>query len=344
MTVTIRKIAEMAGVSRGTVDRVLNNRGNVSPKVAKRVLLIAQTCGFKPNLIARGLAVRKNDPKKIGVLVNSEDNPFYIDVLKGIWDYADQISDYGIGVVLRTTKGYNIQRQIELLDELLAEDINALVITPINDELIAQKLNSIFESGIAVVTLNTDILSVNRIAYVGCDYEKSGRTAAGVLGMVSKDGFDKVGIVTGSIKVLGHNLRISGFSRVLKTDYPGMSIVDVIENNDVDMISHIKVRELLEAHPEISALFFTAAGTAGGLRAVEELGLAGKLHIICFDLTPSAREFLKKGVVSAVICQEPYQQGYLAMKYVFDYLMMGRTPENEINHTELNIKIVYNID
>ncbi len=344
MTVTIRKIAEMAGVSRGTVDRVLNNRGNVSPKVAKRVMLIAQTCGFKPNLIARGLAVRKNDPKRIGVLVNSEDNPFYIDVLKGIWDYADQISDYGIGVVLRTAKGYNIQRQLVLLDELLAEGIDALVVTPINDEEIAQKLNAIIQSGIAVVTLNTDILSVNRLAYVGCDYEKSGRTAAGVLGLVSKNGRDKVGIVTGSIKVLGHNLRISGFGKVLKQDCPGMEIVDVIENNDVDEISRLKVKELLETHPEINALFFTAAGTAGGLRAVEELGLAGKLHIICFDLTPSVREFLKKGVVSAAICQEPYQQGHLSMKYVFDYLMMGRTPEKEISHTDLNIKILHNID
>lgn len=73
--VTIKKIADLCGVSRGTVDRVINDRGNVKPETKELVLNMARQLGYKPNPAGKALSARKKHPV-VGVLISSEGNPF----------------------------------------------------------------------------------------------------------------------------------------------------------------------------------------------------------------------------------------------------------------------------
>lgn len=341
MAVTMMKIAEIAGVSRGTVDRALNGRPGVKEDVAKRIIEIAETLGYKPNIVAKSLATR-NRSGKIGVIINSEGNPFFDEVLRGIEYAIAQIADFGIKVIVKTAKGYDVQTQLKLIDEIVSENINALAITPINDRLISDRLKGLKESGIELVTFNTDIESVEKLAYVGCDYEQSGRTAAGMLGLIT-GGRAEVLIITGSKRMLGHNLRIQGFQNVIKEDFRDINIVDIVENNDNDEYSYYLVRQLLDKYPEINALYFTAAGTKGGIQAVCDMGLGSRIKIITFDLTPAVYTYLKAGTVSATICQQPFEQGYQAIQVLFDYLVTGAKPVSDMIYTQIDIKLKYNI-
>ena len=74
MAVTLKQIAEIAGVSRGTVDRALHNRGRVSPEVAERVRQIAQELGYQPNEVGQALA-RSRRQIKLGVVLQSAETP-----------------------------------------------------------------------------------------------------------------------------------------------------------------------------------------------------------------------------------------------------------------------------
>ena len=89
---TIKEIAALAGVSRGTVDRVLNNRGSVNPDTADKIREIARALEYKPNIAGLVLAAQKRKIK-LGVVLFSADNPFFIDVEEGFWKKPRSLPD-----------------------------------------------------------------------------------------------------------------------------------------------------------------------------------------------------------------------------------------------------------
>ena len=90
---TIKEIAALAGVSRGTVDRVLNHRGAVSPQTAEKILEIARSLDYRPNKAGIVLAAQKRK-LKLGVVLLGRGNPFYEDVLLGIREKASELESY----------------------------------------------------------------------------------------------------------------------------------------------------------------------------------------------------------------------------------------------------------
>ena len=181
VAVTIKQIADICGVSRGTVDRVINERGKVKPETEKLVRETAARLGYQPNLAGRALAARKR-AFTIGVVLTSEGNAFFDDVLKGIARAEKEIADYGARVILKTMRGYSSARQIELISEL-AEEADAVILNPVNDQHIKKRIDDLTEKGKYVITVNTDIQNSKRLCYIGSHYQKGGETACGMLGL-----------------------------------------------------------------------------------------------------------------------------------------------------------------
>lgn len=336
MAVTIKQIAEACGVSRGTVDRVLNNRGKVKPDIDVLVRKKAEELGYHPNKAAKALAARKKN-YVIGIILISEGNEFFQDVLAGIHKGKEELADYGVRIVLKTMKGYEIERQLELMEQL-REEIQFLILEPINEKVIVDKIEKFINSGIPVLTINSDIEESKRLCYVGSDYKKSGETAAGILSLLTHEKA-YVGIATGSVKVLGHNQRIMGFQRLCKNHYKEIIIVDIIETNDDDTYAYQQTKKMLKEHPELSAVYIVAAGASGVCRAISELGRENNIITVSCDDTVSVREWIKKGIIKATICQEPEVQGYQAVSIAGEYLVKGISPTSDyIVKNEIKIK------
>lgn len=338
--VTIKEIAALAGVSRGTVDRVLNNRGSVNPATAEKILEIARTLDYRPNRAGLVLAAQKKK-LRLGVILFSPENPFYIDVLQGVQEKAEELSAYNCTVLIRQIDA-TPENQLLAIEELISQEVNGIALAPFNDERIRQKIRSLFEMGIPTVTLNTDIEDSCRIAYVGSHYTKSGETAAGLMALMGRGPLN-VGIITGSPKILCHTERIAGFTSALKRRVPDTRIVEIVENHDDEFESYEKTTRLLKVHPEINALFFAAGGVYGGCRSVTASGLAGRILIIAFDNVPTTRELVEKGIIAATICQQPRLQGSLPLEILFTYLTTGEYPAKEWYYTTADIRIRENI-
>lgn len=336
--VTLKQIAAICGVSETTVKRVLNNSGSVKAETEAKVKMAVEKLGYN----------KKNDDKIIlrqnliiGVILISKGNPFFDEVIEGIRAASNEIREYGVDVVVRTMKGYNVTDQIKMIDSIKNE-CDLLVINPIDHPDIISKISEIADNGIQVITVNTDVKGSKRMCHIGNDYYKSGRTAGGMLGLIS-NGKGKVGIVTGSNKISGHNQRIEGFKEVISKKYSNIEIVDIIENEDDEILSYDNTSKMLENNPDIDMLYIVAGGVYGACCAVNKYYDYRKISIVCFDNTPIVSDLMEKGIIKAVICQQPFMQGYQAIKNGFIYLVSGEKPVNDIIYMDNDIRIAENI-
>ncbi len=330
---SIKKIAEIAGVSRGTVDRALNNRGEVNEEVAERIRSIARDLGYKTNRAGLALAARKH-PLKIGAVFPSEGNPYFTDVIEGIRTAEKELMDYAVSVSLKTTRGFSAEAQIQKIDELVSEGIQALILCPVNEKIITEKINALVDSGIPVITSNTDLENSDRLCYVGTDYTKSGRVAAGLMGLVASGKPMSVLILTGSIHVLGHNQSISGFYSVIKNDYPNITVSDVEETLDNSDISYKITKRVLLSARVPDAIYMTAGAVGGTCRALSESDTGRNIKLFTHDITSESRPYLLSGIISATIPQDPYRQGYLPVKMLFDYSLDKQPPKSDRIYTD----------
>ena len=134
---TIKEIAALAGVSRGTVDRVLNHRGDVNPQTEEKIMKIVRALDYKPNKAGIVLAAQKKN-LKLGVILLGVGNPFFDDVLAGVNEKAQELAGYNCSVLIRQTE-YSLQQQLDAIDGLLSEGINGLAISPLQRQRRARK-------------------------------------------------------------------------------------------------------------------------------------------------------------------------------------------------------------
>lgn len=336
---TIKEIASRAGVSRGTVDRVLNHRGSVNPQTEQKILEIVQELDYKPNKAGIVLAARKKN-WKIGVVLLGLGTVFYDDILSGVHAKSEELSDYNCSVLVRQTY-YSLQQQLHAIDGLMAEGINGLAISPYNDPAIREKIDELNDLGIPVVTLNTDIENSKRIAYIGSHFYRSGETAGGLMRLMTH-GAVRVGIISGSRDILCHTERITGFRNAIAS-CDNIRIVDTVNNNDDETESYNLTTALLARHPEINALYFTAGGVYGGCRAVTDAGRHTDITVITYDMVDTTREYIEKGLIAATICQQPFLQGYKPLEILFTYLTTGELPAIENNYVDIDVRIKENL-
>lgn len=343
MPPTIKQIAELAGVSRGTVDRVLNNRGNVNPKTADKICKIAKALNYTPSRPGKTLALKKKQFKFGFILLGTAaGNPFYEEVLAGAREKAAELNEYGAAVEIRHTALDDAASQAALIDELTALGIHGLAIMPIRHPLITQKIADLSRQHIPVVTVNSDLPDCGRLAYVGSNSFKSGETAAGLMARFCR-GQAKVGIVLGSELVAGHADRAAGFISRLSEAYPQMRLIDKVYNQDDDIISFNETLGMLNRHPEIDALFLASAGVRGACRALDELKPVRQITVISFDLIPYTLRMVKQGIIAATLGQQPEIQGRKPLELLFDTLGFDILPDREYYYTAIDIRIAENL-
>ncbi|MCI8443551.1 MAG: LacI family DNA-binding transcriptional regulator [Provencibacterium sp.] len=342
MAVTSKEIAGLAGVSRGTVDRVLHNRPGVKAQTRERVEKIARQLGYVPFRAGRALSSARR-AFTIGLILNCVGIRFYDEVLRGIEDCRAAYADFNLQLSDCRLQGYALCDQLSALDRLAEAKPDALLITPLNAPEVAQRIDRLVGEGIPVVTLNNDISGTRRMLYVGCNYFDSGRTAAGLMGLFT-GGRGRAGLVLGSARMLGQQQREEGFRSELSLRCPQMELAGVIEGDDDDVRTYRQVLGLWERCGRLDALYFAAAGAYGGVSALEEICGGRMPAVIASDAVEETCRLILEGKVQATVCQQPYRQGYEALKNILEYLISGRMLAQEQLFMQNEIKIAQNLE
>lgn len=339
MAVTLAEIAALAGVSRGTVDRALNNRGRVDPKVAARVRRIAAERGYRPNRAGRMLALAKH-PIKIGVIVQSVETMFMNMVYEEASRACARFKSEGAEVLLRPLEGVDAARQLAVIDELVAAGVNGLAITPAEDEAVRARLCALSEE-MPIVTFNTDLPECGRICYVGSDNYACGRACAGLMHLLTGEG--KVLVVAGQENNLSHRQRVEGFCDEAASQFPEMQLLPPETCGDDQKLAHDIVYGAVHAHPDLRGVYVSVNGQIGACDALRELGLQGKVHLICHDLSEVNADNIRAGLIDFLIDQDARMQGVRPVKLLLDYLLVGEKPETDRILARIDIRNRYNV-
>lgn len=339
---SIKDIASMAGVSRGTVDRVLNGRSGVSSETSRKIMDIVAQMDYSPNRLGKQLAIKKKQLKFGCILYGyADENPYFADVVNAMKKNERDLEEYGIELEIRHTSIDEPREIVRHIDELYRLGINGLILSPVETDEVRAKIDQLYEENIPVVTIGTDFPESKRLAYVGSNSYQFGRIAGNLMGLFT-NGSARVGILIGSEFSYNHQRKVQGFSDYVAAHYPGVQILAKVVNNDRDEESYAQIVRLHKDFPQMDSVFFAAGGVRGGCQAVKELGLAGKLKIVSFDLMPFNQQMVKEGVILATIGQQPDYMAKKALEILVDYLGMGIKTQENCFYSEPEIRIKAN--
>ena len=339
MAVTVQQIADATGVSRGTVDRALNNRGRVDPEVAERIRRTAEEMGYvkKP---------RKTNGKRkscrIGIVTQLAGASFMREINRGIREAAEELRDRDVEVLVRESFAVDEKEQVDAIDELRREGIDGLAVMPVDAESVREKINELIDDGIPVVTFNSDIVGTRRRCFVGMDNVKSGRTAAGLMKMLT-GGQGKVLVITGYFTNHVNISRLAGFVEEIKASCPGIEIVGVQGSfDDAAEVEKIVVNTM-RTIPDLDGILQVSGGQEGIRAAFEALGVEKRPHVIIYDQTPKNEKVLREDVADFLIDQNGYVQGYRPPHILADIIQKNQMPEQEQILTDITIRTKYNL-
>jgi LacI family transcriptional regulator len=312
------RIADLAQVSRGTVDRALHGRGGINEATRQRILEIARQIGYKPNLAARALSANR-PTAKIGVCIPREIHFFYDQLWSGVLEEADRVSQFGVEFINRPVQNLG-QGDAEAFRELMASGVDGIILTAGNPKNLKPLINKAESRGIRVVCVDTDASESRRSSVVYVEPYLSGCVAGELLGKLVPSR-SKVATLAGMLTAEDHRRKAEGFSKTFPQHCVGGQIAAVIEGHEHEEESFQKTLDLLRRIPDLAGIYVNTVNCLPVCRALETARLEGKVRLITTDLFLEMAPYFKKGTIAASIYHQPYRQGQIAVRVMADNLI-----------------------
>lgn len=309
MKLRLKDIAQEAGVSVATVDRVLNKRPGVHSRTASQVLRVMQRLGGEAPELPEPTPAR---PLALDFVLPAGTNTF-IDMLdRSIVEAARQWRDGILAARVHRIEGFDAQALAATLTGV-GKDSDGVAFIGIDHPVVREAVNELERAGTPVVTLVSDV-ATGRRAYVGTDNRAAGRTAGYLLGRFIRHPAGKVAMLCGSLSYRGHQEREMGFRHVLAEAFPALEIVGLSEVQDDVSQSYSRARDLLAAHPDLVGIYNIGGGNRGVAQALRETGRAQDIVFVGHDLTEHTRRFLIDGTMDAAINQDATTEARQALR------------------------------
>ncbi len=327
---TVKEIAEEVGLSVATVDRVLNNRGNVKPKTAELVMNKIREMEYTPNLSASFLS--KGRSISLAVAYPELPEYFWNQVETGIDAAVREFRDFGLQVHTIRSKDYDLTDQKKTMLQLVdSGEYDAVAISPNDPQEMTDVIDHAVSRNLTVGTFNSDSPLSSRLFYVGCDYRVAGRLAADTLcRLAGRRG--RIGLIM-SYTNFQMQQKVTGFREVIG-NYPEIELRAPLK---VDQEEYTSFETFAEYFEGLDGVYVASAKLHIIAAHLETAGLAGRVALIGHDMNEEIHGALQRDVVTATICQDPFNQGYLIVKSLFEYLSSRKLPDTRENITKLEL-------
>ena len=323
--VTIEDIVRAAGVGKGTVDRVLHNRGYVSEGTRQKVLQCIEELGYKPNSVARMLA--NKGKYRIAVCTHGmeQEKEFWEQFRKGICRARDEFEQMGVEIEEFVIIASSTEDQIQAIEKAREEKCDGLVIAPGDSERIKGAIREASADNMSVVIFNTNLDDLE-VPFVGTDGIACGRTAGKMISFMAPRGSRcmLVSPYRGLAKAI--NERKKGFLETIQAQRQ-----DIVDMTVFDMADDpASLKEAVEAFVgqcessgRSAAIYATNAMVSAVAEIIDRMKPKTRVWLVGHDLTDSARKYLDREIIDALILQNPQQQAYDAITMICKNLLTG---------------------
>ncbi len=333
---TMKTIADQLGISIGTVDRALKNRGRIHEETRRRVLETARQLGYRASSWeAQSPSARS---LRTVALYPAKDEQFFNEISNGMSAAMRDLMGTGISLERMHTIRHSLTSQQHMLEKLggRMDAWDALILAAAHPSALNEDINRFVDAGKVVITIDSDAVNSKRLLFVGQDQYRSGCVAANLMGEFLH-GEGTVLLLTGFHSVWGHEQRLKGFMEIVRRDYPRIGLIGPYEYFDEDFTVRELLSTALKQHPEITGIYGTSSVALS--QAAAHLVAQGKQHtrLIGFDTDDEIVQYLREGVIDATLLQDPYAQGYYSLRLLARHVFDRWAPKRSSFYTRMEI-------
>lgn len=299
--ITIQDVAQRAGVSVATIDRVLNRRPGVRGQTVEKVESAIRELNYQPDRIAARLA-RGREYRFWFILPNTA-GEFMQSIVQEVEDSAQRMSAERVAIMVKRVDVFDGELLAHTLDSL-GEDVDGVAVVALDHPAVRESINALVARGMTVVTLVSDVPGSKRTHFAGIDNSSAGRTAAGLMGRFLKGQKGTVGLFAGSLSLRDHIERQFGFEQVMAHEFPQFDILPVRESRDDVEKTESLTLQILKEHPDLIGIYNVGGGTKGIVAGLDASGRAKDIVFIAHEITEGSRRALIRGSIDAIINQD----------------------------------------
>ncbi len=342
----IKDIARMAGVSTGTVDRVIHDRGHVCDEKREKIEAIIKQLAYQPNLVARSLALNK-DLSIVAFIPRFEAGEYWSYIHAGIEKACKEMASYRVSVKYVFFNQYDKNSFEQEAAGLLADPPVAMIFAPVFIDESVDFAKKMEKKKVPYVLIDSDLEQVKGLTYYGQHSHKSGYQVAKLL----LDGLPEKTTV-----LLAHSLRrgTQGSNQATNREKGFMAYVeeqglrdkynlvrlDLHADNREESLSNI--HRVFKQYANISGAVIFSSRVHRMLVYLKEVK-CGKLKIIGYDELEPNVVALKNKEVAYLIAQRPEMQGYLCVKDLCKELIF-KQKLHRVNYIPVDILTAENVD
>ena len=337
---TIKDVAREAGVSIGTVDRVLHDRGRVSDVNKKAVLAAVEKLHYSPSQIARALVNRKSN-LRIGITYPKVDNDFWSEIPVGIELAKNKLLPFGVELIIDYTETYDVHDQIASIDKLIEKGVGGILLTSVDDSS-ADQIERHIPKNVPYATVVNPAASVSRCAFhMGPDDFLLGNLAARLISLFCGETCNIV-LLAPNYKFNGTQRRIAGVLSKINQDLPGLNLLKVIPvsgvtDENIRANLYAATVDTLEIFPSLDAIYVSNGFFDQAALAIRDHTPSSKVKVFGHEYTSALPELIQQGIVGATIYQKPAEEWYRAVVMLSDILSGNQTVDPRDVRVECSI-------
>ncbi len=341
----IKDIALRAGVSTGTVDRVLHNRGEVAVETRNHILSIVDELGYTPNILAKSLASKKLYNIVALIPASGDDNPYWEKPRFGIEQAYSEIKDFNTKVTILTFDLNNPKSQLDAFQKIIRIEPDGFIFAPQVYQLSLDIVRECEERRIPYIFIDVNLEGCNNLAYFGQNAEQSGFLAAKLMYYSLQDNSIVLVIKPVSEEGVAHHLRLreKGFLSYFLSEANKKRVLTTSLEIKITRDDYMqKLETTFKNNSAIKGIFVTNSRVYKVAQFLYNRKIRD-ITLIGYDLITKNLDFLERGVINFLIGQKPEEQGYKSVLALFNYLLSGKHT-NRVNFSPIDIIMKENID